>query len=224
MTRVYASRVESDGSVARVAPSRSAREPEQIGPVLIADSLSGYRVVADSLGVISAPTLDNGLSRVAHAWALQNFRLLTGELPHPVARIITHRDLRDRVDAVAPFFVQGTSISPLVVADSLYWVDRSLLRIQQLSVERARFARGTINLTYLQHAAVSVTNALTGATWIVVDSVQDPITESWVERLPGARRAAFRSAAGSCPRASTARGWRARAGTQARQLRSSRRE
>ena len=51
MTRVYASRVESDGSIMRAPPGRSAREPEQIGPVLIADSLSGYRVVADSLGV-----------------------------------------------------------------------------------------------------------------------------------------------------------------------------
>ena len=121
MTRVYASRVESDGSVIRVPPGRSAREPEQIGPVLIADSLSGYRVVADSLGVIAAPALESALSRLAHAWALQNFRLLTGELPHPTARIVTHRDLRERIDAVTPYFLQGTGISPIVVADSLYW-------------------------------------------------------------------------------------------------------
>ncbi len=183
VTRVYASRVENDGSVTRAAPSRSAREPEQIGPVLIADSLSGYRVVADSLSVISAPTLDNALSRVAHAWALQNFRLLTGELPHPVARIITHWDLRDRVDAVAPFFVQGTSISPIVVADSMYWVI-DLYSASNSYPLSERDSLGDVNLTYLQHAAVSVTNALTGATWIVVDSVQDPITESWVNAYP----------------------------------------
>ena len=89
--------------------------------MLIADSLTGYRVVPDSVGVISAPALDGTLSRLAYAWALQNFRLLTGELPHPLARIVTHRDLRERIDAIAPYFLQGTGLSPIVVADSLYW-------------------------------------------------------------------------------------------------------
>jgi uncharacterized protein len=183
ITRVYASRVESDGAIAHVAPSRSAREPEQIGPVLIADSLSGYRVVPDSLGVISAPALDGALSRLAHAWALQNFRLLTGELPHPTARIITHRDLRDRIDAVAPYFLQGTGISPMVVADSLYWaVD--LYSASNSYPLSERDSLGDINVTYLQHAAVGVANALTGAMWIVADSVQDPIAESWLGAYP----------------------------------------
>jgi uncharacterized membrane protein (UPF0182 family) len=184
MTRVYASRVESDGSILRVPPGRSAREPEQIGPVLIADSLSGYRVVPDSLGVIAAPALEGTLSRLAHAWALQNFRLLTGELPHPTARIITHRDLRERIDAVAPYFLQGTTISPIVVADSLYWaIDLYSASNSYPLSERDSLADN--NLTYLQHAAVGVTNALTGAMWIVTDSTRDPIAESWTEAFPG---------------------------------------
>lgn len=184
MTRVYASRVESDGSIARVPPGRSAREPEQIGPVLIADSLSGYRVVADSLGIVAAPALEGTLSRLAHAWALQNFRLLTGELPHPLARIITHRDLRERVDAIAPYFLQGTEISPIVVADSLYWaIDLYSASNSYPLSERDSLAAN--NLTYLQHAAVGVTNALTGAMWIVTDSTKDPIAESWIDAFPG---------------------------------------
>ncbi|MEP7065690.1 MAG: UPF0182 family protein [Gemmatimonadota bacterium] len=184
ITRVYASRVESDGSVSRVTPSRSAREPEQIGPVLIADSLSGYRVVPDSLGVISAPALDGTLARLAYAWALQNFRLLTGELPRPTARIVTHRDLRERIDAVAPYFVQGTIISPLVVADSLYWAI-DLYSASNSYPLSERDSLGEINVTYLQHSAVGVANALTGAMWIVVDSAQDPISQSWLGGFPG---------------------------------------
>ena len=183
MTRVYASRVESDGSIIRVPPGRGAREPEQIGPVLIADSLSGYRVVADSLGVIAAPALDGTFSRLVHAWALQNFRLLTGELPHPTARIVTHRDLRERIDAVAPYFLQGTGISPIVVADSLYWaIDLYSASNSYPLSERDSLADD--NITYLQHAAVGVTNALTGAMWIVTDSAKDPIAESWLEAFP----------------------------------------
>jgi uncharacterized membrane protein (UPF0182 family) len=184
MTRVYASRVESDGSIVRVPPGRSAREPEQIGPVLIADSLSGYRVVADSLGEIAAPALDGTLSRLAHAWALQNFRLLTGELPHPTARIFTHRDLRERIDAVTPYFLQGTGISPIVVADSLYWaIDLYSASNSYPLSERDSLADN--NLTYLQHSAIGVTNALTGAMWIVADSTRDPISESWLDAFPG---------------------------------------
>jgi len=183
MTRVYASRVESDGSIIRVPPGRGAREPEQIGPVLIADSLSGYRVVADSLGVIAAPALEGTFSRLVHAWALQNFRLLTGELPHPTARIVTHRDLRERIDAVAPYFLQGTGISPIVVADSLYWaIDLYSASNSYPLSERDSLADD--NITYLQHAAVGVTNALTGAMWIVTDSTKDPIAESWLEAFP----------------------------------------
>ena len=186
VTRVYASRVDGDGSVAHVPPSRSAREPEQIGPVLVADSLPGYRVVADSLGVIAAPALDGSVSRLAFAWALQNFRLLTGELPHPVARIITHRDLRDRLDAVTPYVLQGGEITPIAVADSLYWaVDLySASNSYPLSERDSLVDRDTINVTYLQHAAIGVTNALTGAMWIVADSAKDPISESWINAYP----------------------------------------
>jgi uncharacterized membrane protein (UPF0182 family) len=184
MTRVYASRTESDGSVMHAPPGRGAREPDQIGPVLIADSLGGYRVIADSLGIVAAPALEGTLSRLTHAWALQNFRLLTGELPHPTARIVTHRDLRERIDAVAPYFLQGTGISPIVVADSLYWaIDLYSASNSYPLSERDSLADN--NVTYLQHAAVGVTNALTGALWIVTDSTRDPIAESWVDAFPG---------------------------------------
>jgi len=186
LTRLFAWRVESDGAIARVPTSRSPREPEQIGPVLIADSLAGYRVVSDSAGEIVAPALDGSLARVAYAWALQNFRLLTGELPHPVSRIVTHRDVRDRLDAVAPYFLQGSSIAPIIVADSLYWaIDLySASNNYPLSERDSLSDVNVVNVTYLQHAAVGVTNALSGAVWVVADSAKDPISESWVDAFP----------------------------------------
>ena len=186
VTRVFASRTESDGSLARVPTSRSAREPEQIGPVLVADSLSGYRVVSDSVGAIVAPALDGSLARLAYAWALQNFRLLTGELPRPVARIVTHRDVRERLDAVSPFFLQGGTITPIVVADSLYWaIDLySASNSYPLSERDSLFDENVVNVTYLQHAAVGVANALTGTVWVVADSSRDPISDSWIAAYP----------------------------------------
>lgn len=186
VTRLFAAHAESDGSLARVPSSTSAREPEQIGPVLVADSLTGYRVVSDSVGAIAAPALDGTFARVAYAWALQNFRLLTGELPHPVSRIVTHRDLRERLDAVSPFFLQGGLITPIVVADSLYWaIDLySASNSYPLSERDSLFEANVVNVTYLQHAAVGVANAQTGAIWVVADSSRDPISESWIAAFP----------------------------------------
>src|SRR5665213_3461185 len=183
VARVLASRVESDGSIARVAPLRSSREPDQVGPVRIADSLSGYSIVADPAGVVPAPSLDGTLTRITYAWALQNFRLLSVDLPRPVARIVTHRDLRDRLDALAPFFLQGSEITPIVVADSLYWaIDLySASSSYPLSEEDSI---GDAHVTYLQHAAVGVVSAQTGATWIVADSSRDPIADSWIAAFP----------------------------------------
>ncbi|MEO8881109.1 MAG: UPF0182 family protein [Gemmatimonadaceae bacterium] len=186
LTRLYASRVESDGAVARVPASRSAREPEQIGPVLVADSLTNYRVISDSVGAIVAPALDGALTRLAYAWALQNFRLLTGELPRPTSRIVTHRDVRERLDAIAPYFLQGSTIAPIIVADSLYWaIDLySASNSYPLSERDSLFDENIVNLTYLQHAAVGVINAQTGAVWVVADSAKDPISESWFTAFP----------------------------------------
>ena len=183
VARVLASRVESDGSVAHVAPLRSSREPDQVGPVRVADSLSGYSIIADPAGVVPAPSLDGTLPRIAYAWALQNFRLLSTDLPRPVARIVTHRDLRDRLDAIAPFFLQGTEITPIVIADSLYWaVDLySASNSYPLSEEDSV---GDAHVTYLQHAAVGVVSAQTGATWMIADSSRDPIADSWIAAYP----------------------------------------
>lgn len=183
VARVLASRVESDGSVARVAPLRSSREPDQVGPVRVADSLSGYSIIADPAGVVPAPSLDGTLTRITYAWALQNFRLLSVDLPRPVARIVTHRDLRDRLDALAPFFLQGSEITPIVVADSLYWaIDLySASSSYPLSEEDSI---GDAHVTYLQHAAVGVVSAQTGATWIIADSSRDPIADSWIAAFP----------------------------------------
>ena len=183
VSRVLASRTEGDGSVVHVPSIPTSREPGQVGPVRIADSLSSYAIISDPNGVVPAPALEGTMSRLAYAWALQNFRVLSMDLPHPVARILTHRDLRERVDAMAPFFEQGSEISPIVVADSLYWAIDLYSASNSYPLSEGD-SLGDVQVTYLQHAAVGVVSAQTGATWIVADSLRDPIAESWVTAFP----------------------------------------
>jgi hypothetical protein len=77
-----------------------------------------YSVVSDSLGRIAGVEMVSTSSRIAHAWALQNFRLLFGELPLNRPTIVRRRDVRERVRVIAPFFVQGRDVVPVVAADS----------------------------------------------------------------------------------------------------------
>jgi hypothetical protein len=192
VVRVFASRVESDGSVAHVVPIRASRETDEVGPVRVADSLFNYTIIPDAGGVVPAPSLEGSLPRLAYAWALQNFRLLSMDLPHPTPRIITHRDLSDRLDALAPFFLQGSEITPIVVADSLYWAVDLYAASNSYPLSEDD-SIGDVHFSYLQHAATAVVSALTGATWIVADSLRDPIADSWVAAFPAlfATRAAL---------------------------------
>ena len=201
VARVFASRVESDGSVARVVPLRASREPDEVGPVRVADSLFNYAIIPDAGGVVSAPSLEGSLARIAYAWALQNFRLLSMDLPRPTPRIVTRRDLSDRLDALAPFFLQGSEITPIVVADSLYWAVDLYSASNSYPLSEGD-SIGDSHFSYLQHAAMAVVSGQTGATWIVADSLRDPIADSWIAAFPSlfaARAALPDGVAGALP-------------------------
>ena len=85
------------------------------------DSAPAYSLLSDSLQRLAGVEMVTTRSRLAHAWARQNFRLLFGDLPLDRPMILERRDVRERVRALAPFFVQGSEILPVVADDSLYW-------------------------------------------------------------------------------------------------------
>src|SRR5581483_5825655 len=80
-----------------------------------------HALYADSLTHTSGVSLESFLSRLAVAWSMQNFRLVSGDLPQPHPTVLTHRDVRDRVGRFVPFFAQGRAVQPLLLGDSLYW-------------------------------------------------------------------------------------------------------
>src|SRR5206468_1444775 len=82
------------------------------------DGAPEVSVLSDSLRQIAGVELVSTRSRFAHAWSLQNFRLLFGDFPLDRPTIVRHRDVRDRLDELAPFFVQGSAVTPLVAAAS----------------------------------------------------------------------------------------------------------
>jgi hypothetical protein len=152
--------------------------------VLVHPDAGGYRTVIDSVGVVPAPTLGTLGSRVAHAWSLQNFRLLGAAGDGRRRLIATRRDVRARVGALAPFFVQGGVITPVLASDSLHWV-------LELYASSATYPLSTpVNIAgdvrrYFRHAATAIVDAATGEVQLVRTSQPDPLAASWFERFPG---------------------------------------
>lgn len=182
VTHVRAWTADPDGDPVIAGPGTTSGSRVLDG-VIISDSTSGYLLVADPFARVAAPALTTRFSRLAHAWALQNFRLLFGTLPGPVPRIVMHRQVRERVGALAPFFELGSATVPVVVGDTLYWtidlyaVSGSYPLSEHLAVDGQ-------DITYLHHAAMAVVNAQSGRVALVPDSAPGPIARSWIRAFP----------------------------------------
>lgn len=152
-------------------------------PTLVHDSIGGYLTIADSLGTIAAPELTTFGARMAHAWHLQNPRLLFGDLPQPRPRIVLRREVRARVRALFPALRTGRAVRPIVHNDSLYWS----LHLYSTSASyplSEPVELGGEELRYLRPAAVAIVNATTGRVWAIRDDIGDPIADSWARRFP----------------------------------------
>jgi uncharacterized membrane protein (UPF0182 family) len=185
IARVRASTADGQGDPVLLGPPPgvSGRADQLLDGVIVADSANGYLIVADPLARIAAPSLTTALSRLAHAWALQNFRVLFGTLPSPVPRIVTHRAVRERVAALAPFFAQGSTVIPVLARDTLYWT-LDLYATSNYYPLSEHIALGDEAVTYLQHAATALVNAQSGRVALLADSTHGPIAESWMRAFP----------------------------------------
>src|SRR6476646_8557490 len=122
-------------------------------------------------------------SRIAHAWALQNFRLLFGELPLDRPMIVRRRDVRERLRALVPFFVQGSEVLPVMAEDSLYWAVELYSASDSYPLSE-RFVLLGDERGYLQHAATALLDAVSGRVRLVLDANADPVASSWASRFP----------------------------------------
>ncbi|MFL5562891.1 MAG: UPF0182 family protein [Gemmatimonadaceae bacterium] len=169
------------------ARGAATNEWVSLAPVVVVDSGDGYTVVADSERRVAGVPLGDGASRFVPAWALQNFRLATEDLPHPSPRLVVHRSAREIVDAVAPLFVQGREVTPAIDADTLLW----MVDLYSTAADYPLSAHVTVDgdeYGYLRHVATALVNSATGRVRLVTDSLAvetDPLTRGWRRRFPG---------------------------------------
>ena len=154
-----------------------------VGEAAVYDSAPSYSVLSDSLRQLAGVEMVSTRSRLMHAWSLQNFRLLFGEIAADRPVMVRRRDVRERVQALVPFFVQGSEVVPLIAADSLYWV----LELYSSATHYPLAQRFTVlgeERGYFQHAATALVHAASGRVRIVIGLNPDPVAMSWLSYLP----------------------------------------
>lgn len=178
---VYLASVTDESGAPARALRRELADPPRV--LIAADSVPRSLVLADSSGRIAAPSLATSGARLAHALAMQDLRVWFAAPPLPSPKILTRRGVRERVRAVAPFFAQGTEITPLWHADTLMWALDLYSSSETYPLSRRLIVAGA-ERAYFQHAATALINASTGRTVLLVDSLPDPIAASWMRRFP----------------------------------------
>ncbi|MEO8336828.1 MAG: UPF0182 family protein [bacterium] len=154
-----------------------------VGEPAVYDSAPSYSVLSDSLKQLAGVEMVSTRSRLMHAWSLQNFRLLFGEIAADRPVMVRRRDVRERIEALVPFFAQGGEVVPVVAADSLYWV----VELYSSAVHYPLAQRFTVlgeERGYFQHAATALVHAASGRVRIIIDANPDPVAVSWLNRFP----------------------------------------
>lgn len=149
---------------------------------LVFPGARGVVIVADPQLDVAGQRLGAGLSRLAYAWAYQSLHLLSDSIPRR-ARLVTVRDVRKRIRALAPVFAQGSMVEPLFHADTLYWKLDLYSASSDYPLSQHYVLAGE-ERSYFKRAATALVNARTARVMIAAVPTPDPIAQAWMTAFP----------------------------------------
>jgi hypothetical protein len=151
---------------------------------LVGPGVQGPRVLdADTATEVPGALLDTRQARIAHAWAMRDLALLDADSLVGVPLLVSHRDVRDRVQRLMPVFAQSERLYPVRSEGQLYWV----LHLYSASDRYPLSQRWQIDggvYTYFKRAATAIVDASTGRVRLVPVARPDPVARTWMTRLP----------------------------------------
>jgi len=165
-------------TVATSAPGQQLMRQDS----LVYPGARGSVIIADPRLDVAGQRLGEGLSRLGYAWAYQSFDLLSDSIPRR-ARLVTVRDVRNRIRALAPVFAQGSMVEPMFHADTLYWKLELYSASSNYPLSQHYVLAGE-ERSYFKHAATALVNARTARVMIAADPSPDPISVAWMTAFP----------------------------------------
>jgi uncharacterized membrane protein (UPF0182 family) len=182
LSRVIAWDADEHGAL--VHSGQRAREDDaQLGSAVVFPGARGFLIVSDSFARIVGAPIEGDASRFAHALSFQRMRWASSDLPRPHPTVVAHRDVRERLRTLVPFFTQGTVVTPIVLGDSLFW-SADLYAASSFYPLSQHVQLAGDERTYFQHAATAIVYAATGETFLVADSTPSPLAQTWIQRFP----------------------------------------
>jgi uncharacterized membrane protein (UPF0182 family) len=170
-------------SLDSVSPNARGRQlPSQDS--LVYPGARGFVVVADPQLDVAGQRLGQGLARLGFAWAYQSLDLMSDSMARR-ARLITVRDVRNRIRLLAPIFAQGSMVAPMFHADTLYWTLELYSASSNYPLSQHYVLAGE-ERSYFKHAATALVNARTARVMIAADPSPDPISLAWITSFPNA--------------------------------------
>jgi uncharacterized membrane protein (UPF0182 family) len=151
---------------------------------LVFPGARGIVVVAEPQLDVAGQRLGAGLSRLAYAWAYQSLDLLSDSIPRR-GRLVTVRDVRARLRALAPIFAQGSMVEPMFHADTLYWKLDLYSASSNYPLSQHYVLAGE-ERSYFKRAGTAVVNARTARVMIAAAPTPDPIALAWMTAFPNA--------------------------------------
>lgn len=153
------------------------------GEPIVAPGMLGHRLVADPAGVLGTPM--RGLAmRIAHAWAARDPSLLDADtIAGPASRLVSHRDVRDRLQRLAPVFAQGREVSPVLHDGALLWAVSLYSASAHFPLSQRLVLAGE-ERSYFRLAATALIDAATGRVRLVAVERPDPVAETWFALVP----------------------------------------
>lgn len=185
---------EADRTVLTLDATRAdpAGRPVPLGDAALSDAGRRARLLVQpgAAGPLTVPgarsvvgeRLDDWRVRVAHALAGRDLRLAFGAGREGDV-LLERRDVRDRVDALAPFFAQGRSATPLIALDSV-WYAVTLYSASDGYPLAQHYTVGGEDWAAFRHAATALVNAQSGAVRLVPAPTLDADARAWMQRFP----------------------------------------
>jgi uncharacterized protein len=150
---------------------------------LVAPGLSGHALIVDRTGTIPGARLQSVLSRLSHAWSARDPSLLNSDSTGSPAVYVPFRDVRERVEQLAPVFAQGSNVLPLLHDGKLYWTLELYSASEGYPLSQQWFLAGAVR-SYFRHAGTALIDAATGRVRIITVRQPDPIAKSWMALTP----------------------------------------
>ena len=149
--------------------------------------------------------LSNLWRRFVVGWMFDGTRFFLSEYPTPESRVMFHREVRERVDRVAPFLELDDDPYVVLSGGRLYWIvdayttsryfpySEPFSAIERIDMESggqpsqvaSRVAPQFHNTRYVRNSVKAVVDAFEGTVDLYVFEPEDPLIRAWAGVFPG---------------------------------------